>query len=63
MTMREQARASVAIEYRPTPDHDWMPFSGGGFFDASLEVVNAVCGYEKYRLVDARHKSAFGEVE
>lgn len=51
------------IEYRPTPDHDWMPFSGDTLDDASLRMVNAVCGYEKYRLVDTRHESTFGEVE
>ncbi len=53
----------MTIEYRPTPEHDWMPFSGDTLDDASLRMVNAVCGYEKYRLVDTRHKSAFGEVE
>jgi hypothetical protein len=53
----------MTIEYRPTPDHDWMPFSGDTLDEHSLRIVNAVCGYEKYRLVDTRHESAFGEEE
>ena len=52
----------MTIEYRPTPDHDWSPFADGTFDAESIRIANLACGYEKYRLVAARHESAFGKV-
>lgn len=53
----------MTIEYRPTPEHDWRPFADGNFDAESIRIANLACGYEKYRLVDVRRESAFGEVE
>jgi len=61
--MQRKIGGSVTIEYRPTPEHDWRPFADGTFDAESIRIANLACGYEKYRLVDARRKSAFGEVE
>ena len=53
----------MTIEYRPTPERDWRPFADGNFDAESIRIANLACGYEKYRLVDTRRESVFGEAE